>query len=596
MTARVPLRPLPRILRAREEGQNPDRIERENLARRHQADRDRLRVRAESRLLMLAMCFFAAFLTVGMRMASLAASEPEEPVIASRGSALLGLRADITDRNGRVLATNLNIHSLYSHPYLVVDPEAAALGLSEIFPDLSAEAALEDLTSESNFVWLRDNLSPEQEQAVHDLGEPGLLFGDREMRLYPNGALAAHILGGARFGREDVDFAEIIGVAGVEAEHDAFLRDPANNGAPLRLSLDLTIQAAVEEVLAGGMEMMQAQGASAVLMDIDTGEIIAMASLPDFDPNARPLPAEGVRPEETPIFNRAVQGVYELGSVFKLFTVAQALDIGLVNPSTMINTERPYIVTRERINDFHYYGPEQSVHDVIVHSSNIGTARIAAMIGPERMQGFLRDLGLADALPLEMVEAGSARPLWPNPWREISTATVAYGHGIAVTPVHLAAAYATVLGGGTRVTPTLIAQDTPPAPGPRVVSEEVSAVMRGMLADVVTEGTATMAQEAGYPVGGKTGTADIVLADGSGYAEDRNRTTFASVFPALDPQYVLITTLEEPWVEIAGNVERTAGYTAVPVGTAIIRRVGPLLGLRPEIEPVAGTRLSSASN
>ena len=215
---------------------------------------------------------------------------------------------------------------------------------------------LQDFTGDRRFMWIRRQISPEQMQAVHDIGSPGLLFGPREMRLYPNGPIAAHILGGASYGREGVASAEVIGVAGVESEFDGFLRDPANEGAPLELSLDLTVQAAAEQVLAGGMSIMNAKGAASVLMDIHTGEIISMVSLPDFDPNNRPRVLTTGDQSDSPLFNRAVQGVYELGSVFKIFTTAQAMELGLVNPNTMIDTQGPLTWGRFRIRDFHDYG------------------------------------------------------------------------------------------------------------------------------------------------------------------------------------------------------------------------------------------------
>lgn len=594
MTLRTPLRPLTRILKAREHGENPDAIERENLRLRHEAQRDKMRQRAETRLLLLAMCFFAAFVTVGLRMSTLAASEPQEPRIATSGSSILNTRADIVDREGRVLATNLVTNSLYAHPHEIIDPVAAARGLAGIFPDLEEEALLRRFTSDSRFIWLRRYISPEQEQQVHELGEPGLLFGPREMRLYPNGSVAAHILGGAGFGQEAVNAAEVIGVAGVEAQFDEDLREPARDGAPLELSIDLTVQSAVEQVLAGGMVIMNARGASAVLMDVHTGEIRAMASLPDFDPNARPQPLTEGDQADSPLFNRAVQGVYELGSVFKIFTVAQALNEGLVSAATMVDTTGPLRMSGFSISDFRSYGPSQSVTDVIVHSSNIGTARLAQMLGAERQQRFLEQLGFFQPTLVEMVESRSGRPLLPARWGELTTMTVSYGHGISTSPLHLAAAYASITNGGTLIQPTLLRQDGPQN-GERVVSEAVSAQIRDMLRAVVTDGTASFGDVAGYAVGGKTGSADKPRPTG-GYFEDRVLSTFASIFPADDPRYVLIVTLDEPEILALGEARRTAGWTAVPVAAEVIRRVAPLLGIRPEIEPLDGFQLSSASD
>jgi len=594
MSLRTPLRPLARILDARQKGENPDAIERENRRLRHEAERDKLRVRAESRLLLVAVCFLAAFCTVGYRMAALATSEPVEPRVATgSGDTILNTRADIIDRHGRVLATNFATNALYAHPHEIIDARAAADGLTEIFPDMDADALYRRFTSEARFIWLRRYISPEQEQQVHDLGEPGLLFGPREMRLYPNGSVASHVLGGAGFGQEAVNAAEVVGVAGIEAQFDSDLRDPARDG-PLQLSLDLTVQAAVEEVLAGGMALMNARGAAAVLMDADTGEIVALASLPDFDPNARPRPLTEGDQADSPLFNRALQGVYELGSVFKTFTVAQALDEGLVDLSTMVDTTGPLRMAGFAIRDFHSYGPEQSVTDVFVHSSNIGTARLARMIGAERQRAFLDRLGLLEPTGVELVEAGAAHPLTPSRWGELSTMTISYGHGVSTSPVHLAAAYATIANGGTRVTPTLLRRDAPVL-GERVISEETSARMRALLRAVVTDGTASFGEVEGYSVGGKTGSAELPRPQG-GYFEDRNINTFASVFPSDDPEYVLVVTLYEPAETSGPEPRRTAGWTSVPVAAEMIRRVAPLLGLRPEIEQPPVSPLSSSSN
>ena len=592
---RTPLRPLARILDARRRGENPDAIERENLRLRVQDMRDRARRRAEGRLLVLAGLFLAGFATIGGQMAVLAQSEPAEPRAGSAGARILAQRADITDRRGRVLATNFDTHSLYAQPPQMIDPEGAAVKLAEIFPDLDADRLLRDFTGKRKFLWIRRTLSPEQKQAVHDIGEPGLLFGPREMRLYPNGRLAAHVLGGAGFGDEGVRAAEVVGVAGIEKALDTRLRDPARAHAPLRLSLDLSVQAAMEKVLSGGMRIMNAKGAAGILMEVDTGEVVAIASLPDFDPNARPVPPTEGAPDDSPLFNRAVQGVYELGSTAKTFTVAQALETGQVTPDTMINTQSPLTWGKYRIRDFRDYGRELSVEKVLVKSSNVGTARIAMEIGAKRQQAFLDALGLLDPVPLEIAEAGGSQPLLPPRWSELSAMTISYGHGLAISPLHLAAAYATVVGGGRKVTPTLL-HGHGRTKGPRVISEAASATMRRMLRRVVTDGTASLAEVPGYAVGGKTGTADKPRARGGGYHEDKVIATFAGVFPADNPQYVIVVTLDEP-VETSGDEpRRTAGWTAVPVAAEIIRRTAPLLGLRPAIEQAGAAAIRRTSN
>ncbi|NUB43782.1 penicillin-binding protein 2 [Fertoebacter nigrum] len=597
---RTPLRPLARILSARANGENPDTIERENLRLRHEELRDRSRNRAEGRLLLLGVAFFMAFTIIGGRMGLLAASQPEEPRAAATGAEILNQRADITDRNGRVLATNLLTHSLYAHPKDMVDPGRVARELAAIFPELDAEALQKRFTDGRSFLWVRRKLSPEQMQAVHDIGDPGLLFGPREMRLYPNGRLAAHVLGGASFGAEGVHSAEVIGTAGIEKALDARLRDPAKGTEPLTLSIDMTVQAATHEVLEAGMKMMNAKGAAAILMDVTSGEILSLVSLPDFDPNDRPQPLVGAKddPADSPLFNRAVQGVYELGSTFKIFTAAQALELGLVNPETMVDANAPMQWGKHKIKEFQgkNYGPLLSVTDVIVKSSNVGTARLALQIGGLRQQAFLKSLGFFDATPLELVEAPGAKPLIPARWPEIVTITTSYGHGMSASPMHLAAAYATIANGGLSVTPTLLRQDRP-GPGNRIMSEKSADAAVSMLRQVVTKGTASMGEVPGYAVAGKTGTADKPRPKelGGGYYKDKVINTFASVFPANDPKYVLIVTLDEP-VETSGpEPRRTAGWTAVPVAAEVIRRTAPLLGLRPAVEFVAPDALLAAN-
>ncbi|MES2667043.1 MAG: penicillin-binding protein 2 [Pseudomonadota bacterium] len=583
---RTPLRPLARILSARQKGENPDSIERENLRLRQEVMRDRARGRAEFRLLVLTVGFFVVFTAIGARMGLLAASQPMEPLASAPGAEITAQRADITDRNGRVLATNMTTNSLYAQPKDMVDPARAARQLALIFPELKEDDLLRRFTDGRSFMWVRKVLSPEQMQQVHDIGDPGLLFGPREMRLYPNGQLAAHVLGGASFGAEGVNSAEVIGTAGVEKAMDARLRDPAQGGTPLALSIDLTIQATVEDVLSAGMMMMNAKAAAAILMDVNTGEIISLASLPSFDPNDRPSPitAKGADPGDSPLFNRAVQGLYELGSTYKIFAAAQLMELGLATPETLINTSS-LVVGRKRIGEFEgkSYGPTKTLSEVIEVSSNIGTGHVALMIGGLRQQVFLESLGLLSPSPVELIEAPGAKPLRPKKWPDIVTVTASFGHGISSSPLNLAAAYSAIANGGVMIKPTLIKRDGPTT-GTRVMREETANNAVAMLRRVVTNGTASLGEVPGYQVAGKTGTADKPKP-GGGYYEDKVVNTFASMFPASDPKYVLIVTLDEP-VETSGpKPRRTAGWTAVPVAAEIVRRVAPLMGMAPVVEP-----------
>lgn len=578
---RRPLRPLARILSARAEGADPDLIEAEEraarLAERHRAER----VKAETRLLLLGVVFILGFTTVAGRMALLSAAVPVEPRAERGDAAIHARRADIVDRNGAILATNIVTASLYAQPAEMIDPRFAAQALHDIFPDLSEEELYGRFTDGRKFLWIKRSISPEQRQRVHDIGEPGLLFGPREARLYPNGPLAAHVLGGASYGREGVDAAEVVGTAGVEKVFDARLRDPAELDQPLKLSIDVAVQTALEDVLQQGMSELRAKGAVGILMDASTGQIRALASLPDFDPNARPpLPTKG-DPADSPLFNRAAQGRYELGSTFKPFMVAAALDADLIGTQTMIDTKGPMKWGRFTIRDFHNYGPRLTVEDVLVKSSNIGAARIGLALGATRQHDFLGKLGLLEASPVELVEAGRTAPLLPTKWSDLTTITISYGHGMAVTPLHLAAAYATLVNGGLRVRPSIIEGEAGPTEADRVISERTSRELRGILRQVVVRGTAKLADVDGYDVGGKTGTADKPNSSG-GYARDKTIATFAAFFPADAPKYVLVIALDEPTSVINKTSFRTAGLTAAPVVGHAIRRIAPVIGLRPD--------------
>ena len=582
MTQRKPLRPLGHILSARANGEDTRLIERQNIRERSSSQTEHQRQHVQGRLFVLGVSFLCLFLALGVKIGMLSASEPTEPRSQRAGASIVAQRANIVDREGRLLATNMDTYSLFVETKHLVDPKGTAAALATIFTELDASKLLRDFTDGRKFLWIRRKMSPEQMQAAHDIGDPGLRFGPREMRLYPNGTLAAHVLGGASFGREGVHAAEVIGVAGVEKTFDDRLRDPSQSGQPLKLSIDLSVQAAVEEVLLGGMTLLNAKGAAAILMDVHTGELISLASLPDFDPNNRPRPPVNGQSEDSTLFNRAVQGVYELGSTFKIFAVAQAMEMGFVTPETIVDIRGPIRWGKFRIKDYRNYGKELSVSKVIVKSSNIGTARIATMVGGENQKAFLGSLGFLEPIPLEMVEAGGGKPLYPSNWSELSTMTISYGHGLSATPLHLAAGYASIANGGYRVKPTLLA-DQPVQKTDRVMSASVAEASLKMLRKVVTEGTASMAEVEGYAVAGKTGTADKPGPQGA-YEEDKVIGTFASIFPAYDPKYVLVVALDEAEDRSGDEPRRTAGWTAVPVSAEIIGRIAPLLGLAPRYE------------
>ena len=533
------------------------------------------------RLVAVLIALILAFLLIGSQMILMAIKPIGETREAKGALNEISGRKDIVDRQGRLLATNITVNSLYAHPHEIIDKNKVIRDLPKIFSDEDSQSFREKLLSEKPFVWLKKTISPNQQQRIEDIGQPGLYFGPREMRIYPNGEIASHTLGGSRFGHESVDGAEIQGTAGVELYFDEFLRRFNDTDEKLQLSIDITIQSLIEQILQDGIGLMGAKGGSAVLIESETGELISLASFPNFDPNERPKNLFKNDPANSPIFNRAVQGIYELGSVFKIFTVALALDQNLVSIGTKVNTQGPLRIGGRRISDHKDFGPRLTVEEVVVKSSNIGTVRIASDVGSLRLKKFYERLGLLDKTSLELPETKLTEPQFPKKWKSLETATASYGHGIAVSPIHLAVAYASLVNGGYKVKPTLLRNSSTVGDKERVVSPETSELVRFLLGQVVTKGTAKDNNFGGYNVGGKTGTAEKPDPIRGGYYEDKVISTFASVFPVSTGEYVLVVTLDEPENNLGSESFRYASKTAVPISAKIISRVAPLLGLEP---------------
>ncbi len=536
----------------------------------------KLSTRSDWRLILLMACFCVGYLAVGLKMGQMAATDPAEPRTERSDSGNRPVRGEIVDRNGRLLAANLPAWSLYVHPHEIKDAVAVATALDPIFPEIDRDTLVRKLSSRNRFEWIKRPITPQQKKLVHDLGQPGLFFGKREMRIYPAGRAVAHIMGGVQAVTEGVRFAELAGAGGVEQYFDQRLRDPKLVDEPLRLSLDLTVQQIMRTELALGMKALHAKGAAGVLMKVATGEVVGMVSLPDFDPNVRRQRYNG-DPAYHPRFNRAAQGRYELGSTFKVLTATMALEERLAHAGTIFETPRELRFGRHRIGESHRMDPRMSLENVIVESSNVGAARIAMLVGTPRFKDYLGKLGMFEASGIELAEAAKARPLLPARWTDLSTVTAAYGHGLAVSPVHLAASYATIANGGVRIHPTLVAGGG--RSGERVFSQDASREMLRIMREVVVRGTAKRAEVPGYYVAGKTGTANKAV-DG-GYSDKKVIATFASVFPHHAPEYVLVVSLDEAEDRSGKRYIRGAGRTAVPVAAAIIRRVAPLMGLRP---------------
>ncbi|HET9398465.1 MAG TPA: penicillin-binding protein 2 [Sphingomicrobium sp.] len=474
-------------------------------------------------------------------------------------------RGDIVDREGNALARTIDAWIVGLQPGKVIGNKLdLARKLAQLMPEKDEAAYLQMLRSGRSFYYLRRRASPSLVEAINALGEPGLALQREPDRLYPQLSLAAHVVG-----YTDIDGK---GNAGIERAFDEQLRDPARRSQPIVLSINSRIQQALEHELSDAMAHFSAIGAAGVIMDIHTGELLAMTSLPQLNPNAA---GQGT-PEAR--FNRVTLGVYELGSTFKPFTVAMAMDAGIIKSFGQIyNCPNALNVAGRTINDTHPFGRACSVAEIMKESSNIGTAQIADQLGPTRQKEFLRKMGFLDKVNVELKERG--RTLSPGSrWNQIETMTVGYGHGIAVTPLHLATGYATLFNGGIYRPATLLKVDKNHAAGTghRVFSEDTSYKMRALLRLVVTEGTGKKADAPGYRVGGKTGTAEKY------HNKSLLVTSFAGVFPMDEPRYVIVVMLDEP----KGTAEtfgfRTAGWNVAPVVSKTVSRIAPMLGVRPD--------------
>lgn len=532
---------------------------------------------ARNRLLVTGAVFCLAFLAITGRIVDLTmfkAEEPRHSRVPARESAVLG-RSDIVDRNGTILATSLPVASLYANPRKVLDAEEAADKIAKVLPDAGRAELVQKLKSKSNFVWVGRNLTPRQQYEVNRLGLPGFAFQRGERRVFPHGRILSHVVGFT-----DVDGR---GLAGVEKYFDETLRAGEE---PLTLSLDLRVQALLYEEMTATVAEYSALGAASVVLDVHTGEVVAMVSLPDFDPH---LP-ETLKGEAG--FNRVTKGVYEMGSTFKLFTVAMALDAGTVSMQGGYDARYPIKIARFTINDFHPKARWLSVPEILVYSSNIGAAKMAQDVGTRLQRAYLGNLGLLAAAQIELPEVGS--PLTPSRWRDINTLTIGYGHGIAVSPLQLAVATASLVNGGIQRPPTLLRHDGELLPeGQRVLSEDTSLQMRGLMRMVVRQGTGKRADIPGYLIGGKTGTADKLA--GSGYRNDANVASFVGAFPMDAPRYVILVIVDEPKANgrSSGN-QATGGAVAAPPVGRIVRQIAPLLGLPPvsaeEMQAIEGPR------
>ncbi|SNY94378.1 cell division protein FtsI (penicillin-binding protein 3) [Cohaesibacter sp. ES.047] len=487
--------------------------------------------------------------------------------------AIAAARPDLVDRNGEILATDVRTASIFAEPPRIVDVEEAIDALTGVFPDLNVNQLRHRLSSDSKFVWIKREVSPKQQQAVHEAGIPGIAFLHENRRFYPAGKTASHIVG-----LVNVDN---VGIAGIEKYVDenglSALREAGfattEDQKPVQLSIDLRVQHALRDELFKSMTKYKAIAAAGIVLNAKTGEVMGMASLPDYDPND---PVDVSKPDR---LNRITAGTYEMGSVFKAITTAMALDSGVVSLQDSFDARQPIRVRGNTISDFHGKKRILSVPEVFIYSSNIGTAKMALKVGREQHEAFLKRVHMLDRLQTELPESRS--PSYPSKWTDLSTMTISFGHGLSVAPIQLAATAAAVMNGGYYMKPTFLKRSKEQAKeiSERLFRDQTSADMRYLMRLNAIKGSGKRSRVDGYLVGGKTGTAEKVV-DGK-YSHDKLLTSFLAAFPIDNPEYVVLVMLDEPKGLKETYGYATAGVNAAPTAGAVIRRVGSILGVAP---------------
>jgi cell division protein FtsI (penicillin-binding protein 3) len=552
-------------------------------ARRFAMLRDVFRMSGEKsqpRVGLVILGFSVLFLAITGRLVMLA-TLPGEQVGLRRATsnAISAARPDIVDRNGDVLATDIRTVSVFAEPRNILDKDEATELLTAVLPDLDAKDLRDKLGTKKGFVWVKREITPRQQQEVHRLGIPGVGFVPENKRVYPNGTAAAHVLGFANV--------DNVGIAGIEKYIDsqglqdlngAGLATQASDLKPMALSIDLRVQHALRDELSKGMEKYKAIAAAGAIMDVNTGEMIALVSLPDFDPGN---PVDALEKDR---INRMNVGVYEMGSTFKALTIAMALDSGKANINSSYSTAGGMMrFGRQVIKEYHGTGRTLTVPEVFLHSSNMGSIKMALSVGVEGHKAFLRKMMQLDRMTTELPE--SAAPIVPGRWGEINTATIAFGHGLAVAPLQAMAAVGALVNGGTLITPTFLKRSEEEAKkvGIRVIKPETSEAMRFIMRLNGEKGSARKADVAGYFVGGKTGTAEKVI--NGRYAKNKNFTTFTAIAPSDKPKYLFLAIYDEPKGYAESGGYSTAAWNAGITTGRVIERTAPILGLPPRFEP-----------
>ena len=537
--------------------------------------------RTRARLILFSLLVLIGFSLISMKIAFLVSKESKKNIRFTETEEIYS-RLNIADRNGYILATNLEGASVYIRPREIQKKSIVVKKLIDIFPDLNEAVLLNKLNDGRKFFWLKSIVSPKQEKALFDLGQPGIYFGKREYRFYPYGTLASHVIGYTKVDEFDVNYAEISGISGVEKalENKLAIKNlsKVKNNA-IHLSLDLPVQAEVENVLKEWQKRMGAKAGGVVVMDIHNGEIIALASSPDFDAN-KERGELGKNKDSSIYFNRVVQGVYEMGSTFKIFSVAHGIENNLFTLDSLIDT-RAFRIKSRKIEDKYKFNARSSVYEIIVRSSNVGSARLALMVGEKGLKEIFSTLGLLEPVRLELKEANLTQPIVPKNWRDITLATVSYGYGISVSLLHLAKAYAILGNGGLNVEPTILKKNHYGHPTSRVLKKTTSDEILKLLEAVVTDprGTARILGSKYYRIGGKTGTAEKISFDKRGYQKDKVVANFVGLFPLKEPRFVIAAFLDEPENNLLKEPCRYASCTVVPMVKKIIVRTGPFMNV-----------------
>jgi cell division protein FtsI (penicillin-binding protein 3) len=525
---------------------------------------------ARGRVRVAMAVFGLGFLAISLRLVDLGLLSGEATDKRAIAAAMdVAPRADIVDRNGVLLATDLTAISVYAQIPKVLNAHDSALKLAGVLPGVSADVLERKFNSDSKFIWVKRKVTPAEYDAVNRLGLPGIGFQREVERVYPHGNLAAHMVG-----YTNVDGR---GLAGVERYFDEKLRKEGPRGEPLQLALDVRVQHALRNEIAAAVEEFTAVGGAGLVLDIHTGEIIAMVSLPDFNPNE-----PGNIANNPELINRMSHAVFEWGSTFKAFTMAMAIDEGKAGFTDGYDATNPIRVSRFTINDDHPKHRWLSVPEIFMYSSNIGTVKMALDVGTENQKAFLRKMGFLERPHVELKERGA--PLVPAQWKEINTMTISFGHGLSITGLQLAAGYAAIAGDGMLHPVTVVKKPMGyRPPGERIVSQETAIKMQGLLRLVVEKGTGRQADAPMYLVGGKTGTAE--KAGGGGYRKRSLVSSFAAVFPVINPRYVTVVMIDEPHGTKKTYGFATAGWTAAPTTKRVIERIAPMLGVPPSDEP-----------